>query len=177
MEGSPKQVPTRTFFLWSTQKKGGRMHESHESHDEPWRRVHTFEAAREACRVCSEILFVKGPRSRFDAMSVTQVVRDANGAGPYFQDHLSDASSICAHYLRWLYPHSEIARSLWNDKATPIELWTNDRKLHFFEASPATAARRLAHQQISGRHRLSRHIAKRCRSMKAQSTPRSRGPD
>lgn len=124
-----------------------------------WRRVETFEEAREACRVCSEILFVKGPRSRFDAMSLTQVVRDADGSGPYFQDS-SDTSSICAHYLQWLYPHREIARPVWKDKATPFELWTNDQKLHLFEASPITVARRFVN--TSGKRRLTQQIVKQC---------------
>lgn len=112
--------------------------------DDGWTQVRTAEEARAAYQGCSEILFVKGPREWFDATSLTQVIRD--NEGPNYHEPVAEASSICAQYLRWLCPRGEFARPVWNDAAARIELWTNGRKLHLFEASPTTAARRLVHQ-------------------------------
>lgn len=127
------------------------------SHD-GWRRVRTLEEGRAACQNCSEILFVKGPKERFDATSLTHVVKDSDLDGPYLHEPPSDPYSLCAHYLQWLFPRSEFTRPMRNDRAARIELWTNDRKLHLFEESQMTEAGRLAHQPTEDADRRSRSI-------------------
>jgi hypothetical protein len=122
----------------------------------PWRRLRTMDEARAACRGCSEILFVKGPRERFDATSITRVVRDLDEAGPHFHEPSSDPSSLCAQYLQWLHPRIEFARPAGGDHIARIELWTNGLKLQLFEGSSLTSARRLAHQPAGDTYRKHR---------------------
>lgn len=145
--------------------------------DGGWTQVRTSEEARAAYQGCSEILFVKGTRERFDATSLTQVIRDE---GPNCREPVSEASSICAQYLQWLCPRGEFARPVWNDAAARIELWTNGRQLHFFEASPMTAARRLVHQPSNpDRHdRHNRQIRQVFAQLNRRSSrhPKSRSP-
>lgn len=125
--------------------------------DGAWRRVRTMDEARAAYHGCAEILFVKGPRERFDATSFTRVVRDRD-----FQEPPSDPSSLCAHYLRWLHPRIEFARHAWNDHAALIELWTNGVKLHLFEGSPPKGTNQRATPCRQRRVQTRPHRSSRC---------------
>ena len=113
--------------------------------EEKWHRVRTMDEALAACDSCSEILFVRGSRERFDAISFTLVVKDSDEVGPRCHEPAkpSDVASLCDHYLQWLHPRIESERTSRRDNVARIELWTNGRKLHLFEKSPSTATRRL----------------------------------